>query len=149
MAEPVKNPFDLLLDQIRAVVREEIKAASKDEPKLLYNTKEAARLCNVPATWLASAAREKKVNCRHLGSYVRFALEDLQELIEATEQKKTCTPGIPVVYTSNDGNGTKAAKEAAQDDTGPTRGGDGDAEKLNCPNGTRGKADHEDHGISR
>lgn len=27
MSEPAKNPFDLLIDQIRAVVREEIKAA--------------------------------------------------------------------------------------------------------------------------
>jgi hypothetical protein len=28
MSEPAKNPFDLLLDQIRTVVREELKAAS-------------------------------------------------------------------------------------------------------------------------
>jgi hypothetical protein len=83
MSEP--NPFDIFLDRIRAVVREEIKAASNGnghQPKLLYSTKEAADLCSVPESWLASAARTGKVKCRHIGNYVRFALEDLQEFIE-------------------------------------------------------------------
>jgi Helix-turn-helix domain len=85
MSEMSKSPFDLLLDQIRAVVREELRTASNGNghlPKLLYNTKEAARLCDIPESWLASAARSGKVKCRHLGNYVRFTLEDLKEFIE-------------------------------------------------------------------
>ena len=40
MSEPVKNPFDLLVDQIRQVVREEIQAALADRSaKLLLSTK--------------------------------------------------------------------------------------------------------------
>jgi Helix-turn-helix domain len=85
VSEPTPNPFDLFLDRIREIVREEIKAAANrngHEPKLLYNTKEAAELCGVPESWLAAAARGGKVKCRHLGSYVRFSMEDLRELIE-------------------------------------------------------------------
>jgi Helix-turn-helix domain len=85
MSEALSNPFEPFFDEIRRIVREEIKAASNGnghEPKLLYDTKEAARLCGVPESWLASAARRGKIKCRHLGSYVRFSMEDLRELIE-------------------------------------------------------------------
>ena len=84
MSAPTPNPFDPFFEKIREIVREEIKAANWNghEPKLLYDTKEAARLCGVPETWLASAARSRKVKCRHLGSYVRFTLEDLKDLID-------------------------------------------------------------------
>ena len=85
MSEQITNPFDPFFEKIREIVREEIRAASNGnghEPKLLYDTKEAAQLCGVPETWLASAARSGKVKCRHLGSYVRFTLEDLKDLID-------------------------------------------------------------------
>ena len=74
----------LTVSQLRDVIRGEIAALkeSNAKPKLLYTTQEAAELCGVPSTWLASAARTGKVKCRRLGSYVRFTLDDLKEFIE-------------------------------------------------------------------
>jgi excisionase family DNA binding protein len=84
MSKPTTNPFDLFLERIREVIREELKASNGNghEPKLLYTTEEAAQLCGLPKTWLASAARSGKVKCRRMGSYVRFSMEDLKELVE-------------------------------------------------------------------
>jgi predicted DNA-binding transcriptional regulator AlpA len=55
MSEPAKNPFDLLLDQIREVVREELKAnangtAAKGDR--LLDPEEAAKLLSVSQDWL-------------------------------------------------------------------------------------------------
>jgi excisionase family DNA binding protein len=74
----------LRVSQLRALIREEVAAANGNghQPKLLYSTKEAADLCGVPESWLASAARSGKVKSRHLGNYVRFSLDDLKDLIE-------------------------------------------------------------------
>jgi len=59
MSDPTKSPFDLLLDQIRAVVAEEIaKALEKRRPaQLRFNLKEAASILNCKASWLASKVR--------------------------------------------------------------------------------------------
>lgn len=85
MSEPEKtpNPFDLLLDQIRAVVREEVKAAANGNghsPTLL-SAQQAAKLWNVPTTWISEAARRGELPSVHLGHYVRFKPQDLEEFI--------------------------------------------------------------------
>jgi excisionase family DNA binding protein len=79
----------LTIGELRELVRGEIGAllSNQARPKLLYTTEQAAELCGVPSTWLASAARSGKVKCRRLGSYVRFTLDDLKELIELAEQR--------------------------------------------------------------
>jgi excisionase family DNA binding protein len=86
MSETAKHPIDALLDAFRAVVREELKAQSVtngDNPeKPLLDTRESARFLNVPATWLASMAREGKIKSLKLGHYVRFARSDLEAFIE-------------------------------------------------------------------
>jgi hypothetical protein len=51
MSEPLSNPFEPFFEKIREIIREEIRTASNGNghlPKLLYNTKEAARLCDIP-----------------------------------------------------------------------------------------------------
>ena len=56
------NPFELLLEQIRAVVREEIVAANLNgngnghSPALL-SAEAAAKCFGVPKTWISEAAR--------------------------------------------------------------------------------------------
>jgi hypothetical protein len=88
--EPVPEKGDdmivtLRVSQLRALIREELAAANGNghyQAKLLYSTKETAELCGVPESWLASAARSGKVKCRHIGNYVRFALDDLKEFID-------------------------------------------------------------------
>ncbi len=75
----------LTVGQLREIVRVEILAASQNgnqEPKLLYNMKEAARLLGVPETWLGRAARQGLVPCVRMGHYVRFTANDLESYIE-------------------------------------------------------------------
>ena len=83
MSEQANNRMivQMTVDELREVIRAEV-AASKKTVKLLYTTDEAAEICNVKPSWLAWAARSGKINCRRLGHNVRFALDDLQELIE-------------------------------------------------------------------
>ena len=83
---PDKMLVMMTVDELRAVIRGELEA-SKKTVKLLYTTDEAAELCNVKSSWLAWAARGGKVSCRRLGHNVRFAIEDLQELIEQAKAR--------------------------------------------------------------
>ena len=78
---PDKMLVMMTVDELRAVIRGELEA-SKKTVKLLYTTDEAAEICNVKPSWLGWAARGGKVSCRRLGHNVRFAIEDLQKLIE-------------------------------------------------------------------
>jgi excisionase family DNA binding protein len=82
MSDPVKNPFDLLIDQIRVVVAEEIsKALSERRPaKLNFTTKEAAEMLGVTESWLASKARAREVPFRQLGHFRLFSLQDIEAI---------------------------------------------------------------------
>jgi excisionase family DNA binding protein len=73
----------MTIADLRAVVRQELEAVSangKPEP-LLLETEAAAQFLNVPATWLASMAREGKIKSVKLGHYVRFKRDDLETFI--------------------------------------------------------------------
>jgi excisionase family DNA binding protein len=73
---------DALKSIVRDALREELSKLQPNEPeKLLLNVTEAAKLLNVPETWLASMAREGKINSIKLGHYVRFARTDLEAFI--------------------------------------------------------------------
>jgi excisionase family DNA binding protein len=82
------NPFELLLEQIRAVVREEIVAANLNgngnghSPALL-SAEAAAKCFGVPKTWISEAARRGELPSVKLGHYVRFKPEDLESFIKA------------------------------------------------------------------
>ena len=60
MSDPAKNPFDMLIEQIREVVRQELAAVSNgnghSSPALL-SAEQAAKLWDVPKTWISEAAR--------------------------------------------------------------------------------------------
>ena len=88
MNEPTKNPFDLLLDQIRAVVAAEIAKALKERrpAKLNFDTREAADMLGVTESWLASKARAGEVPFRQLGHFRLFSLQDI-EAIQAQSAK--------------------------------------------------------------
>jgi hypothetical protein len=83
MSEPAKNPFDLLVDQIRLVVAEEIaKALEKRKPaKLLFTAEEAAGMLNVEKSWLASRVRAGEVPHRRSGHRIYFAQQDIDEIM--------------------------------------------------------------------
>ena len=79
------NPFDLLIDQIRAVVREEMKAAmnGNGHGKLLTAEELADKLQVHPAT-IYEKVKAKKIPFYQVGRFVRFSL---QEVIESQKNK--------------------------------------------------------------
>ena len=82
MNEPIKSPFDLLIDQIRAVVREELRANGNGRTELLEPETLAERW-KVPVSWVYEQSRQGKIPTHRIGRYIRF---DLSEVIES--QKK-------------------------------------------------------------
>jgi hypothetical protein len=82
MSEPAKNPFDLLLDQIREVVREEIKASANGNRELL-GPEDLAKRLKVPVSWVYEQSRQNQIPTHRIGKYIRF---DLHEVLES--QKK-------------------------------------------------------------
>jgi excisionase family DNA binding protein len=90
MNDPAKtpNPFDLLVDQIRAAVREEIRAAADGNKELLEPEDLAARL-KVPVSWVYEQSRQGKIPTHRLGRYIRF---DLVEVLQSQAQKKRIDP---------------------------------------------------------
>lgn len=80
-----KNPFDLLLDQIRAVVREEIKAATNGNGHVdkLLTPDEAAEILGMSVKWLYRNARKLPFT-RKLGrKTLRFSHLGIQKYLAA------------------------------------------------------------------
>ena len=88
MSEPAKNPFDLLLDQIRAVVREELAATTP--PKELLTPEELAKKLKLPLSWVYEQSRLNQIPTHRLGRYIRFHLEEV--LNSPVAQKKNGGP---------------------------------------------------------
>ena len=82
MNEP-KNPFDLLLDQIRRVVAEEIvKALNERKPaRLMFTLEEAALMLGVQRSWLSGKVRAGEVPHRRSGHRIYFAQQDIDEIV--------------------------------------------------------------------
>ena len=89
------NPFELLLEQIRQAIRNEIASAlaksNGHQPPTLLSAETAAKLWDVPKTRIAEAARRGELPSIRLGHYVRFRPEDLKAFIEAHEKNKEGT----------------------------------------------------------
>jgi len=95
MNETGKTVESALEELARRVAKEEIRALKADlngnenqQPKLLYTTKEAAKIIGVPRTWLARAARQGDISCVHMGHYVNFTLDNLKAFIEKIKAEK-------------------------------------------------------------
>jgi|SRR6516162_4748833 hypothetical protein len=86
MSEPAKNPFDLLLEQIRQVVAEEIaKALEKRGPaKLQFTLEEAAAILGVKRSWLGAKVRAEEPLPHHRyenGHRIFFTQQDIDEIM--------------------------------------------------------------------
>ena len=82
--DPLGGLRESLEPWLRGILREELK--QRDTlPKLLFSTREAAKILDVPETWLASAARSGLVPSVRAGHYVRFAMRDLEDFIERSK----------------------------------------------------------------
>jgi len=88
MSESAKNPFDLLLEQFRLIVREEIAAAGGPVKELLEPEELAERL-KVPVTWVYEQSRQGGIPTHRIGRYIRF---DLNEVIESQRKKESGFP---------------------------------------------------------
>jgi excisionase family DNA binding protein len=84
MSELGPNPFNLLLEQIRAVVRDEIKATSNGHAALLTPEQLALQL-SVPVTWVYEQSRQGNIPTHRIGRYLRF---DLAEVLESQKKGK-------------------------------------------------------------
>ena len=84
MTEPSKipNPLDMLVEQIRAAVREEIKAARSYDA--LITPEDLAKNLGVPLSWIYEQSRLGNIPTHRLGKYIRF---DLNEVIESQREK--------------------------------------------------------------
>jgi len=79
MSDPAKtpNPFDLLVEQIRAVVREEIKAAVANGTKELLEPEKLAEYLKVPVSWVYEQSRQGNIPTHRIGKYIRFNLAEV------------------------------------------------------------------------
>jgi excisionase family DNA binding protein len=77
MSEPVKNPFDLLLDQIRAVVREELRVAgiTNGNSRKPLTAEELAEILRVDKATIYEWVKANKIPCLKVGRFLRFNLQ--------------------------------------------------------------------------
>ena len=97
MSEPAKNPFDMLLDQIREVVRQELKAVlqysngKSAAEKEWMKAKELAELYGLPRTWFEERGRAGEIARTKPGRYVLFKRRDVEKYLEEHKEKTKVT----------------------------------------------------------
>lgn len=84
------DPFDILLDRFRQVVREEIAAAfgaqGKVAEKEWLSSAELAKLYGLPKTWFEERGRQGEIERAKPGRYVIYKRRDVERFME--EQKE-------------------------------------------------------------
>jgi excisionase family DNA binding protein len=88
VSEPTLNPFDLFLNRIREIVREEIKAASNGNGHgaELFTPEELAERIKLPVSWVYEQSRQGNIPTHRIGRYLRFSLI---EVLESQKNKNT------------------------------------------------------------
>jgi len=87
------SPFDLLIEQIRAVVREELKTALNGNGKTSVtekdwlNAEELADLYGLPKTWFEERGRAGDIERTKPGRYVLFKRRDVEAYLERNKGK--------------------------------------------------------------
>ena len=85
-----KNPFDLLLEEIRQVVREEIAAAmangKQPAPKEWMKAAELSELYGMPKTWFEERGRAGDIARTKPGRYVLFKRRDVEAYLEKNKR---------------------------------------------------------------
>jgi excisionase family DNA binding protein len=79
MGEPTKNPFDLFLDQIREVVRQEMRAANRNGQAVLLTAEQLAKALQVNKATVYEWVKAKAIPYYQAGRFVRFNLEEVPE----------------------------------------------------------------------
>jgi excisionase family DNA binding protein len=89
MSELVKNPFDLLMDQIRVVVREEIAAAGSGNGHALLTAEELAKVLKVNKATVYDWVKTNSIPYYQAGRFVRF---NLSEVLQSKKNKNREPP---------------------------------------------------------
>ena len=81
MSEPNKaNLFEILLDQIRLVVREEIaRVYNENGHGALLTAEELAKALKVNKATIYERVKNNSIPCYHVGRFVRFSLHEVLE----------------------------------------------------------------------
>ena len=87
MNEPAKDPFELLIERFRQVVREEIAAALGDSKQAAIvkdwlSAKECSKLYGLPPTWFEEKGRAGEIARTKPGRYVLFKRRDVEDYLE-------------------------------------------------------------------
>jgi hypothetical protein len=85
MREQNQNPFDMLVNQIRAVVREELQALVSQKssaPREWLRAEELAEEFKLPKTWFEERGRAGDIARIKPGRYVLFKRRDIEEYFE-------------------------------------------------------------------
>jgi helix-turn-helix protein len=115
MSESAKNPFDLLIDEIRIIIREEVRAAvgakvSDDlSAKDWLKAGEAARLYGLPKTWFEERGRAGDIARTKPGRYTLFQRRDIEAYLErnkGTDWPKRKKKNKDKALTSSDNSTT-------------------------------------------
>jgi hypothetical protein len=101
----------LSVNELRAIVREEIKIAlaEKAQPKLLFDTAETAVMLNVAESWIGTKARAGEIPHRMLGHYRRFSMGDIEKIVELL-----AIDTMPMVHSSHDGQAISPGTQGAE-----------------------------------
>jgi len=83
VSDAVKTPFSEFFQEVRRIVREEIRAATK--PEELLTPEELAGRLKVPLSWVYEQSRQDCIPTHRMGKYIRF---DLREILESQAYKK-------------------------------------------------------------
>ncbi len=84
MSDPAKNPFDLLLDQIRKVVREELAAGNGNGHGKLLTAEELAKALQVNKATIYEWVKAGTIPYYQSGRFIRF---NLHEVLESQRNK--------------------------------------------------------------
>ncbi len=91
MSQELKNPFQPFFEEIRRIVREEIKDLKPNmnghDSLTLLDLNQAAQRFNLPKSRIAQAVKQGGLTCVKIGHYLRFSPSDLREFIERHREK--------------------------------------------------------------
>ena len=87
MSAETPNPFEIIFDKVRRIVREELARAAGTNGNDLLSAEAAAKCFDVPTTFITEAARRGELASVKLGDHVRFKPEDLAAFIKANRTK--------------------------------------------------------------
>ena len=90
MAEPNNNPLAPILMEIRAIVREEIRAALSSRVSIqddrLITAEEAAKILSVSPDWLYRRSKRLSFARKIHHKMIRFSFQGIQKYIAARKQ---------------------------------------------------------------